>query len=77
VAGVEGAVLRGLYHPSFWSESEVLPDRHRLALPADLAPGRYHLDLGLVRAGQVGSPLPVEGGDAITLDALLVGPESP
>ncbi len=77
VAVVDGAVLRGLYHPSFWSENEVLPDRHRLVLPADLAPGDYRLDLGLVRADKAGSPLPVEGGESITLDVLLVGPESP
>ena len=77
MAGVDGAVLRGLYNPIFWSEGQVLPDRHRLALSADLAPGRYHLDLRLVRAGQAGRPLPVMGGDSIGLEPLLVGPESP
>jgi hypothetical protein len=50
-----------------------IPDRHRLALPPDLPPGRYRLDLGLYYPGQSDQPLPVEGGDRLALASLTVG----
>jgi hypothetical protein len=73
VAGVDQPVLGNLYQPDLWPESAVLTDRHRLALPPDLAPGRYRLDLGLYRSGQPNSLLAVEGGDHLPLASLTVG----
>jgi hypothetical protein len=73
VAGIDEPVLQGLYQPDLWPQGLTTVDRHRLALPADLAPGRYRLDLGLYHPGQSDRPLPVEGGDRLPLASLTVG----
>jgi 4-amino-4-deoxy-L-arabinose transferase-like glycosyltransferase len=77
VARVDEAVLRGLYHPSFWSAGESLPDHHRLSLPSDLPPGRYRLDLGLYHPDQADQPLAVKGQGSIALESLSVSRRSP
>jgi hypothetical protein len=77
VARQDAAVLRGLYHPGYWAADEILPDRHHLTLPADLAPGRYRLDLGLYHAGEAHHPLPVVGQDSVALYAFSLSQESP
>jgi hypothetical protein len=73
VGGIDEPVLQGLYQPDLWPQGLTTVDRHRLALPADLAPGRYRLDLGLYPSGQPEQPLPVEGGDRLPLASLTVG----
>jgi len=75
VAGVDEPILRGAYQPDLWPKDRTLPDRHWLALPSDLPPGHYRLDLGLYYPGRADSPLPVpaEGSNRIALTYLTVG----
>jgi hypothetical protein len=73
VAGVDEPVLQGLYQPDLWPAGMAMPDRHRLALPPALPPGRYRLDLGLYPTGRPGALLPVAGGDRLPLATLTVG----
>jgi hypothetical protein len=73
VAGVDEPVLAGLYQPDFWPQGLTFADRHTLALPADLQPGRYRLDLGLYPTGQPDALLPVAGSDHLPLAMLTVG----
>jgi hypothetical protein len=63
-AGVEAPPLGGLYPLWRWPPGIVLPDRHRLLLPPDLAPGRYRLQVGLGGA---------TGGDSLALDYVWIG----
>jgi hypothetical protein len=72
-AGVDESVLRGLYQPDFWPQGMTFADPHHLALPSDLPPGRYRLDLGLYPSGQPEASLPVEGGDRLPLASLTIG----
>ncbi len=71
VAGHDALPLGGLYPVERWSrskQSQPFPDRHPLALPATLAPGRYRLEVGLYR------PVTLEPvGERVTLDFLTVG----
>jgi hypothetical protein len=73
VGGLDEPVLQGLYQPDLWPDAAVLPDRHRLAIPADLPAGRYRLDLGLYPSDQAGQALPVGDGDRLPLATLQVG----
>jgi hypothetical protein len=73
VAGVDEPLLGGFYQPDLWPQGQVLPDRHRLRLPPDLAPGYYRLDLGLYLSGQPEQKLAVGGGDRLPLAMLPVG----
>jgi hypothetical protein len=73
LAGVDQPLLGGLYQPDLWPKDQAMPDRHHLALPADLPPGRYRLDLGLYPSGQPGAPLLVEGADRLPLASLTIG----
>jgi hypothetical protein len=63
-AGVEAPPLGGLYPIWRWPSGIVLPDRHQLALPPDLPPGRYRLQVGLGGAA---------GGDSLALDYVWIG----
>lgn len=73
VTGLDEPVLGGLYQPDLWPKGMTVPDRHRLALPSDLPPGRYRLDLGLYPSGQPDAQLPVDGSDRLLLATLAVG----
>jgi hypothetical protein len=73
VAGLDEPMLGGLYQPDLWPKGLVVPDRHRLALPPDLAPGYYRLDLGLYPPEQSGQTLAVGEGDRLPLAMLAVG----
>ncbi|MGD9147698.1 MAG: glycosyltransferase family 39 protein [Anaerolineae bacterium] len=77
VAGIDQPVLGGLYQPDLWPQGEALPDRHRLALPPDLPPGRYRLDLGLYPSGQPDALLLAEGADRLPLASLTVSQPAP
>jgi hypothetical protein len=71
VATDDAPPLDGLYPPFRWSwspRSQPFPDRHLLALPSGLEPGRYRLDVDLYRP-DTAEPV----GEVITLDFLNLG----
>jgi 4-amino-4-deoxy-L-arabinose transferase-like glycosyltransferase len=73
IAGHDALPLDGLYPVARWprlAKSQPLPDRHPLALPDDLPPGRYRLEVGIYRPGTM-EPV----GERMTLDFLSVGQE--
>jgi hypothetical protein len=43
----DGQPFYGYLPTSDWSPGDVIPDRHRLLLPADLASGRYQIITGM------------------------------
>lgn len=49
-ANYEAQPLGGRYGTGVWQPGELVRDRHFLTTPADLAPGRYRLVVGLYRA---------------------------
>jgi 4-amino-4-deoxy-L-arabinose transferase-like glycosyltransferase len=62
----------GAYPTSAWAAGEVIPDKHTLSLPANLAPGNYTIRMGLYLAPN-GPRLPLKSsGDAFTLGVLQV-----
>jgi hypothetical protein len=79
VAGVDAPVLDGRYQPDFWPDGMTFADQHTLALPSDLPPGRYRLDLGLYPTGQSKALLPLDpppedgSGDRLPLAMLTAG----
>jgi hypothetical protein len=50
--------LQGRRPTDTWALGEVIIDQHTLPLPADLAPGRYRLEIGLYDANTPGLPRP-------------------
>ena len=73
LAQVDEPVLAGRYPGRLWAAGEWLDDEHSLALPPDLAPGRYHLLLGLYDSS-TGRRLPVHHpGDPQPSDLLDLG----
>jgi 4-amino-4-deoxy-L-arabinose transferase-like glycosyltransferase len=77
LTGVDEPVLQALYQPDLWPRDRSLPDRHRLQIPAGLPAGRYRLDLGLYRPGEVDDPLLAAGEARVPLAAVDVGPVPP
>ncbi|MDD3824662.1 MAG: glycosyltransferase family 39 protein, partial [Anaerolineae bacterium] len=77
LAGVDEPVLQALYQPDLWPRDRSLPDRHRIQIPASVPPGRYRLELGLYRPGEVESPLLADGQERVALAAIDVGPTAP
>ena len=70
VAQVDRQPLDGTAPTNTWLVGEYLTDPYRLSLPADLAPGVYHIIVGLYDA-QTGQRLPVSsGGDFVTVSTL-------
>ncbi len=65
---------RGARPTTSWLPGEVVLDRFDLALPAELPPGRYTLEIGLYDANQPGLPrLSLDaGGDAVRLGEIVV-----
>jgi uncharacterized membrane protein len=49
-ANLEEQPVRGRYPPSRWRAGELVRDQHILSLPADVAPGRYRLIVGVYPA---------------------------
>ena len=75
LAGDDGPPLSGYLPTSTWLPDNPARDDRAIHLPADLAPGRYSLIMGLYRPGDA-SPnarLPVSGGTALEGDRLLIG----
>ncbi|MGE5603015.1 MAG: hypothetical protein ACM30E_08190, partial [Nitrososphaerales archaeon] len=50
VANLEEQPLAGRYPTQSWQPGELVRDRHSLALPVDIAPGRYRVIAGVYRA---------------------------
>ncbi len=59
----DGIPRGGWFPTAAWQKGDYVPDTHILALPPELAPGRYPLWTGLYRPGD-GSRLPVSGPEA-------------
>jgi hypothetical protein len=60
----------GLYPTNLWVVGALVPDTHRLLLPADLAPGRYEIHLGLydlASGARLMGPEP-DGSFALTIE---------
>jgi hypothetical protein len=51
VAQHDGPSGGGFVPPSWWGEQDAIIDRHRIELPADLAPGQYNVAVGLYDPG--------------------------
>ncbi len=73
VAGVDEPLLAGLYQPDLWPPGHTFADRHRLPLPAGLAPGRYRLDAGLYYPGRPDDPLREGDDNRVVLTYVTVG----
>jgi hypothetical protein len=77
---VDGQPLLGLYDmTTHWPRDRVVTDTRKLALPADTAPGRYRLEVGLYDADDPNAdPLSVQDaagnllGQSLTVDYLHV-----
>ncbi len=61
VAQKDAPPQSGAYPTSFWDVGEVIEDEHVLAIPRDLPPGNYTIDVGIYRASD-DTRLPVQGG---------------
>ncbi|MDE3087989.1 MAG: DUF2723 domain-containing protein [Chloroflexota bacterium] len=59
VADADSVPFGGLYPTNLWDHGEKLRDRHILKIPADLAPGRYSIEIGMYLPS-TGARLPVE-----------------
>lgn len=63
VAQRDELLLGGYYQPTVWPEKEAVVDRHGLSLPANLAPGRYRLEVGLYPPDDPDDILPTTAGE--------------
>ena len=63
VAQHDGDPVRGYTPTSRWEPGELVVDEHTLTLPADLAPGRYKLVVGMYDPTTVQN-IPVRAGTA-------------
>jgi hypothetical protein len=63
---------QGAYPTSLWLPGEVVSDTHTLAVPADLAPASYAIDVGLY-VPETGRYLPVAGDVSLTLGTIKAG----
>jgi len=62
VARQDEAPIHGRYPSLFWHVGETVFDRHRLALPANLPPGRYGVGIALVD-GRTQEVVPLKSGE--------------
>jgi 4-amino-4-deoxy-L-arabinose transferase-like glycosyltransferase len=88
VAGADGAPVAtgdglpqsGRYPTSLWEAGETVPDAHVLTIPADIAPGRYEIGIGLyvpatgVRVPALRSSGERWEGDEVVIGTLVVAP---
>jgi hypothetical protein len=66
--------MNGAYPTTLWQPGEFVTDAHTLALPPDLPPGDYGLEVGLYQV-ETGQRLAVAGnGDKVMLDKISVAP---
>jgi hypothetical protein len=71
-ASLEEEPLQGRYPTSTWQPNELVSDRHSLALPASLPPGRYRLIAGLYRAADRSRLLTPAGQDHAIIQEIEV-----
>lgn len=75
VADADAPPLRGLFPTDRWTPGETVRDRHALAIPANLAPGTYAIEIGMYLPSS-GARLPIasasERGDKILLTQVSV-----
>jgi hypothetical protein len=73
VAELTEKPVEGRYPTAWWHAGELVRDPHSLSISAAVAPGRYRLELSLVRAAD-GQPLQTEKGQmAVTLGEIEIG----
>ncbi len=72
VAQHDGPPLAGASPTTAWVTDEVASDAHELALPKDLPPGRYQLEVGMYDAA-TGERLPVSAGTTLARAADTAG----
>jgi hypothetical protein len=64
----------GTYPTTYWQVGETVPTYHRLAVPADLSPGRYEIEVGFYHPLSL-DRLPVIGEGGAVLDhRVTLGP---
>lgn len=70
----DSAPMSGAYPTTLWQPGEYVTDVHTIAIPPDLPPGDYALEVGLYLAN-TGARLPVAGnGDRILLEKVNLVP---
>jgi hypothetical protein len=67
----DGMPRSGAYPTSRWLPGEFVADTHTLALPPDLPPGEYALQVGLYHA-ETGARLAASTGDEIALESITI-----
>jgi len=70
IAQQDNEPLNGTYPTTRWQQGERVSDPYAIALPADLAPGEYAVEVGLYRISDL-TRLPVLGPDQEILDDKL------
>lgn len=73
VANKDGVPDAGRPTTDWWLAGQAFSSHHRFVVPADLAPGRYTLQMGLHPYG-AWDWLPVNGRDMLALDTIQVTP---
>ena len=71
VATADSPPSEGAFPTNRWSIGENLRDAHVLTIPADLAPGKYSIEIGMYLPSS-SARLPVGSTDKITLAQLSV-----
>jgi hypothetical protein len=71
IAGDDVRILRWLFPTTIWGLNDVVPDMHRLDIPADLSPGAYRLVAGLYGFVTPDQHLPVFSPTGERLDSSL------
>jgi len=76
VAQADAPPLAGRYPTSAWAPGELVADPRQLRLPANLSPGRYHIQVGwyLPATGARLPTVPPAPDDAVTLEDVMVAP---
>jgi hypothetical protein len=76
VAGNDSQPVSGTRPTTGWVPGEYVADRHDVAIPADLPPGEYVVEVGIYDAGAARLPrLPVLGEDGQdATDRVIFGP---
>jgi hypothetical protein len=80
LSGPDGAMLSqddypplgNLYPTYHWSEGQTVPDPRVLPIPADAAPGRYRLEVGLYGGSDAGRVLVMDEGGTVVGDSVVV-----
>ncbi len=78
----DGAALGGLYPTSYWVAGEVISDLREIALPVDIPPGRYRLEVGMYEPDSLERLSVIDeagnySADKIILDHIQVSPKPP